>query len=421
MAGYQTINVFGHEVQHAQSSNVKQTIALAIASVAVGAATIAGWNVLSTTTPKEQLWTTTSGVIKPAPVIGLGQTSRPHASRVPVQASAGQSWTADELQAMPDTYQHKAPTSRLAMFGGLGAIAAAGVAFLFGYRGNAATKEIAMMAATADQGQDVDYEAMIRDMRQTYDTNPKQLQVQVAQAMPVLKAPFFQKVEQMANAATDEVEKAKIVAFGDAVLNNMKEIVGVAQGKMNEQSTMIQGLIGICAEEDGTFSLPLSAEKTARLREVMRKDLSAMSNDIFVNASLALMAKSAQDVQEANKEGNTENEERARNMISILQKILQTYASESLLIMCPFIADASPENVMVWNMLLNAEFEQWEGIIESEFYGGEPKDVESFSQMLDGGVGAVVFEQAKGAVQQVLAQYVFQIIEKVDNVKARKA
>ena len=107
MAGYQTINVFGHEVQHAQSSNVKQTIALAIASVAVGAATIAGWNVLSTTTPKEQLWTTTSGVIKPAPVIGLGQTSRPHASRVPVQASAGQSWTADELQAMPDTYQHK--------------------------------------------------------------------------------------------------------------------------------------------------------------------------------------------------------------------------------------------------------------------------------------------------------------------------
>ena len=89
---------------------------------------------------------------------------------------------------------------------------------------------------------------MIRDMRQTYDTNPKQLQVQVAQAMPVLKAPFFQKVEQMANAATDEVEKAKIVAFGDAVLNNMKEIVGVAQGKMNEQSTMIQGLIGICAE-----------------------------------------------------------------------------------------------------------------------------------------------------------------------------
>ena len=67
----------------------------------------------------------------------------------------------------------------------------------------------------------------------------------------------------------------------------------------------------------------MSAEKTARLREVMRKDLSAMSNDIFVNASLALMAKSAQDVQEANKEGNTENEERARNMISILQKILQ--------------------------------------------------------------------------------------------------
>ena len=65
---------------------------------------------------------------------------------------------------------------------------------------------------------------------------------------------------------------------------------------------------------------------------------------------------------------------------------LQTYASESLLIMCPFIADASPENVMVWNMLLNAEFEQWEGIIESEFYGGEPKDVESFSQMLDGGL-----------------------------------
>ena len=41
------------------------------------------------------------------------------------------------------------------MFGGLGAIAAAGVAFLFGYRGNAATKEIAMMAATADQGQGI--------------------------------------------------------------------------------------------------------------------------------------------------------------------------------------------------------------------------------------------------------------------------
>lgn len=66
--------------------------------------------------------------------------------------------------------------------------------------------------------------------------------------------------------------------------------------------------------------------------------------------------------------------------------MLQVYAAESLLIMCPHGGEgAAPENIMVWNMLLNTEFDKWEDILKQEFFGPGAKDVDSFLAMLDAG------------------------------------
>lgn len=59
--------------------------------------------------------------------------------------------------------------------------------------------------------------------------------------------------------------------------------------------------------------MPLEASRVARLREVVRKDLSAMSNEVFVNATLAFMAKAAED--------------KKTEAIEVLQRILQVWRS----------------------------------------------------------------------------------------------
>lgn len=182
-------------------------------------------------------------------------------------------------------------------------------------------------------------------------------------------------------------------------------MVDQAQGKVQAQSAIIQGLIGICCEEDGTFILPLSYDKNKRLREVVRTDLQAMSNDIFINATMAFMAKAGED--------------KNMDMIAVLQKMLQVYAAESLLIMAPFggsQGSAPPEAVQLWVSLLTAEVDDWDNILKKAFFAENPQDINAFKEMLDTGVGAVIFENAQGSIQQVLAQFVYQIIDKMDKL-----
>eukprot|EP00667_Euglena_gracilis_P011735 EG_transcript_12003 len=284
----------------------------------------------------------------------------------------------------------------------VGAVAAAvaGVWGLWRRGQRRGVERIALMTTTAGKEVEVDYDPIIAEMLATED---RMMKVAVAKYMPVLKPAFFSKLEAMA-AAAPAAEKKRYEQLADKVFQLMKAIVSEAQVKVQEQGVRITGMIGIFTEEDGTIRMPLEASRVARLREVVRKDLSAMSNEVFVNATLAFMAKAAED--------------KKTEAIEVLQRILQVYAAESLLIMCPHGGEgAAPENIMVWNMLLNTEFDKWEDILKQEFFGPGAKDVDSFLAMLDAGVGAVVYEQSKGSIQQILAQYVFQIIQRINKLK----
>mmetsp|Transcript_29100 Transcript_29100/g.52312 ORF Transcript_29100/g.52312 Transcript_29100/m.52312 type:complete len:398 (-) Transcript_29100:721-1914(-) len=383
-----------------QSQTWTTVAAAALGFVAFGAVALSfGLNSSAT-----QLYTTTT-TTRVVPNVAVPAQGR--VMRAPIRNMAA---------VEPMTFAHAEPTQRLE---GLPAVRESGLnltwlgatvattafAFFLGKR-SVTPEPIAMMAASAEPA--YDYDSLINQM---LGVPENQLPALVQQSMPILKPAFFERVDKLADQTADEAMKAKLKKLGDQVLAEMKALVNEAQGKVQAMGVLIQGLIGIMANEEGKIEVPLDAEKTKRLREVIRGDLQKMSNDVFLNAMLAFMAKAGEDKQ--------------MELIAGLQKILQNFAAESLLIMAPFggsnPGEADAADVQLWVTLLTKEVEDWESILEKEFFSSSKRSSEGFKKMLDEGVGGVIFENSKGAIQQVLAQFVYQIIERMDKLSGAPA
>jgi len=302
---------------------------------------------------------------------------------------------ADDSTALPQDR----PASLLRLGGGAAILSAVvGLAAAFA---SSRPSALAMATTTASKDVEVDYDALARKMLEADETT---LRGVVMENMMALKPQFFARLDQLGVATGSPEAKKRYDALADKILGYMKETVEDAQNKVKEQGLRITRLVGICSEEDGTITLPLEGSKIARLREVISQELAAMSTDIFVNGALAFMAKAAQD--------------KKPELVEVLQRILQAYAAESLLIMCPYGGQgAQPADIMMWNVLLRSEFSEWDALLQKEFFAPGARDSAPFLAMMDEGVGAVVYEQSRGAVQQLLAQYVYQIIARMNKLK----
>eukprot|EP00669_Euglena_mutabilis_P000433 TRINITY_DN10657_c0_g1_i1.p1 TRINITY_DN10657_c0_g1~~TRINITY_DN10657_c0_g1_i1.p1 ORF type:complete len:359 (+),score=69.33 TRINITY_DN10657_c0_g1_i1:48-1079(+) len=255
------------------------------------------------------------------------------------------------------------PASLLRLGGGAAVLSAvaAGLAAAFASSRPAA---LAMATTTASKDVEVDYDALARKMLEADETT---LRGVVMENMMALKPQFFERLDQLGIATRSPDAKKRYDALADKILAYMKETVEDAQNKVKEQGLRITRLVGICSEEDGTITLPLDGSKIARLREVISQELAAMSTDIFVNGALAFMAKAAQD--------------KKPELVEVLQRILQAYAAESLLIMCPYGGQgAQPADIMMWNVLLRSEFSEWDALLQKEFFAPGARDSAHSSQ-----------------------------------------
>eukprot|EP00667_Euglena_gracilis_P011098 EG_transcript_11323 len=329
-----------------------------------------------------------------------GASFLPPAGRSVPRPTAGQEVSSSRqgIQEAPRPRPLAGAGPLLAVLGGALALAVAAVHLPAGK-----PREMRMAAVAADSAS-TEHDVLIQQMLQMDD---EALKATAMQNLGIMKAPFFLRIEQLKQAAP-AAQRAQYDAVADKILGLMQKVVEQVQSKVDHHAVRIAGLVGIFAKEDGSISVPLPKDGLARLREDIRRDLSALSNDLFVNAVAMFLAKAS--------------EEKKPELTAVMQKIVEAYSAESLLIMCPHGGEgALPKNIMVWNILLNSDQSEWDSVLRQHFPTADAGELDAFLAMLDAGVGAVVYEQSKGMIQKMLAQYVFQIIQAVQGLRGAPA
>jgi hypothetical protein len=196
----------------------------------------------------------------------------------------------------------------------------------------------------------------------------------------------------MNDETTDSEKKSKLAALADNLVATLEVVVKRTEEQMDSSSKLIQDIVAQAAEPNGEFVLPLTAVRVSAMRSRVQKSLDGI-NDGLISTVFSYMKKA--------------NDDGLDGMVVILQKFLQIWASCDLLSVSS--VDASVTT------LLEAEAEQWDGIIKDLISGPNPTvDKESLVAAIQSCVERAVLQKPSGSPsQRVQAEFLRELIGRV--------
>ncbi|KAL7493841.1 hypothetical protein ACHAWT_002667 [Skeletonema menzelii] len=145
------------------------------------------------------------------------------------------------------------------------------------------------------------------------NAKPYELPNAVSRAIRVVSSPrFFLRIAEKADEATDAMEKEKLGALAENLVNTIQAVVSMTEDSLDERAKEVEKVVKAASEPDGEFLVPLSKERV----EAMRKEVEGLEeeslNEAFLSTIDAWMNKAHQDGMDG--------------MVSIMQTALQIYA-----------------------------------------------------------------------------------------------
>ncbi|CAN0375808.1 unnamed protein product [Pylaiella littoralis] len=160
-------------------------------------------------------------------------------------------------------------------------------------------------------------DTIINDLKESPDV--KVLTLKVSKCVQQVAQPaFFLRLAELAENAEDDKERVALEKLALAVTGVLETLVEFAEEKMDDSSSLLQIVVTSAAEKNGEFLVPLSEERLTALRQSIKIHRDQLDNN-FLATVQAWMDKSSK-------------EEGMEGMVVILQKILQMYASQEILL-----------------------------------------------------------------------------------------
>lgn len=139
--------------------------------------------------------------------------------------------------------------------------------------------------------------AVIDDMiTRLADAKPYELPNAVSRAIRVVSSPrFFLRIAERADESDDPMEKEKLGALADNLVNTIQAVVSMTEDSLDERAKDVEKVVKAASEPDtGEFLVPLTQERV----DAMRKEVEAIDegdlNEGFLNTVDAWMNKAHQ-------------------------------------------------------------------------------------------------------------------------------
>jgi hypothetical protein len=150
------------------------------------------------------------------------------------------------------------------------------------------------------------------------NAKPYELPNAVSRAIRVVSSPrFFLRIAERADLTTDAMEKEKLSALADNLVNTIQAVVSMTEDTLDERAKEVEKVVKAASEPDsGEFLVPLSKERV----EAMRKEVEGLEeeslNEGFLSTIDSWMNKAHQDGMDG--------------MVTIMQTALQIYAGTTI-------------------------------------------------------------------------------------------
>lgn len=254
-------------------------------------------------------------------------------------------------------------------------------------------------AGNANMPSQAEYDALIGEM---LETAPYELPSIVSRSLKVVSSPsFFVRIAELNDQARSNEEKNKLAALADTVMTTLDVIVRRTEEQADTSAETLQSILAVAAEEDGEFLVPLSAAKALALRAAVLERMPVL-DDSFLSTVNAWMRKS--------------EETGLSGMVTILQNVLQQYASTSLMKNPSLTATSKPETAAdLLDKIMATDPATWDAAIASELGSDDAVcDTESLLGEVQLRIETTVLAQGAGsASQQVQAEYLRELTDRI--------
>ena len=118
----------------------------------------------------------------------------------------------------------------------------------------------------------------------------------VSRSIRVVSSPqFFLRIAERVDKATDEMEKEKLSALADNLVNTIQAVVSMTEDNLDERAKDVERVVKAASEPDsGEFLVPLSTERVDAMRSVMQELERGDLNEGFLTTIDAWMNKAQQ-------------------------------------------------------------------------------------------------------------------------------
>ena len=254
-------------------------------------------------------------------------------------------------------------------------------------------------AGNTNMPSQAEYDALIGEM---LETAPYELPSIVSRSLKLVSSPsFFVRIAELNDQARSNEEKNKLAALADTVMTTLDVIVRRTEEQADTSAETLQSILAVAAEEDGEFLVPLSAAKALALRAAILERLQVL-DDSFLSTVNAWMRKS--------------EETGLSGMVTILQNVLQQYASTSLMKKSSLTATSKPETAAdLLDKIMATDPATWDAAIASELGSDDAVcDTESLLGEVQLRIETIVLAQGAGSVsQQVQAEYLRELTDRI--------
>lgn len=247
----------------------------------------------------------------------------------------------------------------------------------------------------------------------------------VSRSIRVVSSPqFFLRIAERADKATDEMEKEKLSALADNLVNTIQAVVSMTEDNLDDRAKDVERVVKAASEPDsGEFLVPLSTERVEAMRSVMQELEREDLNEGFLTTIDAWMNKAQQDGMDG--------------MVTIMQKALQIYAGTqisrariqlqanvgaALAGEDQSAADAAAvdhnESVAsaLLEKLLHVDTDNWDVAIQNGIEGGDVSK-EALVSEVQKTMEAVVLGLENGSmVQRVQAEFLRELVTRIEAV-----
>lgn len=145
--------------------------------------------------------------------------------------------------------------------------------------------------------------------------NEQELSRVVAENIFSFDPKFWLRVATRNDSMTDEAQKDRLRAVADSVMILVDTMVKQTEQQLNDSASVLQEILKAAADERGEWYLPLEPAQVAAVRAALDKYSERLDEALLSNC-FAWMKKCQDD--------------RMDTMVTLLQKILQLYASKAL-------------------------------------------------------------------------------------------